>query len=261
MTAAAAGAGAALQVDRLVIAYGVAAPAVREVSLDLAPGDVHLVVGANGAGKSTLLNAIAGTLQAAAKLVAGHVTMDGSRLERWGPARRCRAGLRLVMEGRRVFPDLTVADNLLAGAHLTPRSAVRAELEKVFAHFPALRPLTARMAGQLSGGEQQMLAIGRALMGRPRLLLLDEPSLGLAPLLVDDIFGRLEEIAARKELTMLIVEQNVTAALPIASHVHVLTDGQLSWSGPREEFEGMSSFAVSYLGANHRPTAPHGEGS
>jgi branched-chain amino acid transport system ATP-binding protein len=232
-----------LQVDRLVVRYGPIV-AVREVSLRVEQGELVALLGANGAGKSSLLGAVGGLVPAAA----GRVSFDGEELTRLAPERVVRRGLALVPEGRRVFPRLSVADNLrLGGASLGDRSKVAAATERVHELFPVLAKRAGQNAGTLSGGQQQMLAIGRALMSGPKLLLLDEPSLGLAPIVVDEIFELLQRLR-EQQTTILMVEQNVHRALEIADRAYVMANGELDREGPAAELQASVDVERAYLG-------------
>jgi len=212
-----------LAVRALDVCYG-RVPALRSVSLDVARGELVTIVGPNGAGKSTLLRAISGLVPPAA----GTIELGGIAAEGRAPEDIVRAGVVMVAEGRELFGPLSVRDNLRLGAYATPRTGrarrMAEDLDRVLSLFPSLRPWLARHAATLSGGEQQMVAIGRALMARPRLLLLDEPSVGLAPLVVRDIFAVLARLKA-EGLTMLLVEQNARAAFRIADRAYTLAPG------------------------------------
>jgi branched-chain amino acid transport system ATP-binding protein len=219
-----------LDVRKLSVFYG-EARALREVDLRIEDGEIASVVGPNGAGKSTLVNAVAGLLRDRR----GEIELDGVDLMRPAGHEVCEHGIAIVPEGRRVFAGMTVRDNLVLGAY---RNGARAEceerLERVHALFPILSERSAQRAGTLSGGEQQMLALGRALMAGPRLLLLDEPSLGLAPVVVDTLFDALQEIHA-SGVSILLVEQNVTRALAISQRGHLLSDGTIVLSGAADD--------------------------
>ena len=231
-----------LVVDRLTVAYG-AVVAIREVSLEVAPGEIVATLGPNGAGKTTLLRALAGAL----KPQRGSVTFDGDTLTDLVPEVVVRRGVALVPEGRHVFPNLTVAENLtVGGIARTDRDGLRADSDRWLSRFPILGERAQQLAGTLSGGEQQQLAIARALMSRPRMLLLDEPSLGLAPIFVDRIFELIQELRA-EGVTVLLVEQNVHRALEIADRAYVLSVGRVVASGPTDQLvEG--ELERSYLG-------------
>ena len=232
-----------LRIDDLTVRYG-AIEALSGVSLDVRAGEVVTLIGANGAGKSTLLMTVSGLLRPAR----GAIVFAGEDITRTAPHRIVRMGVAHVPEGRRIFGELSVEDNLELGAYARSSAReVREDRDRVYALFPQLARLRGRRAGTLSGGEQQMLAIGRGLMARPRLLLLDEPSLGLAPVLVIEIFKALQEIN-REGATILLVEQNAHMALRIAHRGYVLESGRLALSGTAQELEGNPKVREAYLG-------------
>ena len=233
----------ALRVADLVAGYN-GLPALHGVSLEVRPGEIVALVGANGAGKSTLLKAISGLLRP----TSGSVWFEGERIDRLHAQDVVRKGLAYVPEGRRLFGRLSVADNLLLGAYSQPDRSLRTKtLAEVHALFPILAERSSQTAATLSGGEQQMLAIARALMSRPRLLLLDEPSMGIAPKLVARIYETLREIN-RTGLTLLLVEQNVTSALACAHRSYVLQTGRVVLSGPSSELLHSDLVRKAFLG-------------
>ncbi len=232
-----------LEIEGLEVAYG-RTVALHGVSIAVGEGQVVCLIGANGAGKTTAMRAISGLVRPRA----GRVRFAGADITGQAAHRIAAAGLRQVPEGRQCFAELTVAENLAIGAYLVPnRSEVARRQDRVLARFPRLRERLHQLAGSMSGGEQQMLAIGRALMGAPRLLLLDEPSMGLAPLFVEEIFAI---IAALKTegTTILLVEQNASAALDVADHAYVLEIGRIVLSGPAAEVASNPAIAAAYLG-------------
>jgi branched-chain amino acid transport system ATP-binding protein len=232
-----------LEVHGVEVAYG-DLPALRGVSLTVEDGEVLSVVGANGAGKTTLLRTISGLLRPRA----GEVRFEGSRLDHLPCHAVVARGVVQVPEGRKVFPSLTVRENLELGSYTARAKARRREtLERVFALFPRLRERTAQLAGTLSGGEQQMLAIGRALMALPRLLMLDEPSLGLAPLLVREIFAIVAEIN-RAGTTVMLVEQNTRQALALSGRGYVLENGAIVLVGRGADLLRDEHVKRAYLG-------------
>ena len=234
-----------LEVRNIKVSYG-AAPAVMDASLAVEAGGLVVVVGPNGAGKTTLINALAG-LHA---IAAGSMTIDGRELARLPGHRYCDQGIALVPEGRRLFTGLTVRENLELGAYRRAARARRAEsLAEVCSIFPVLEERLAAAAGTLSGGQQQMLAIGRALMARPRLLLLDEPSLGLAPAIVLELFRVIRAVNAGG-VAVLLVEQNVAAALEIARRAYVLEEGRIVAEGEPRELTSQPHIQRAYLGLN-----------
>jgi branched-chain amino acid transport system ATP-binding protein len=221
--------------------------AIADVSIDVAQGEIVVVAGANGAGKSTLLKSIAGQERPRS----GTVTFDGKRIDGQPGHAITALGIAYVPENRRLFPRLSVRDNLRLGSYLHRARADRdAPLEQVFALFPRLQERQAQRGGTLSGGEQQMLAIGRALMSKPRLLLLDEPSLGLAPLIVQNLFGTIREIRALGT-TILLVEQNANMALSVADRGYVLETGSLTVEGSPQDLLDNEEVRAAYLGGHH----------
>ena len=215
--------------------------ALRGVTLTVEEGQVAAVLGANGAGKTTMLRAVSGTVRRS-----GSIVFAGRRL-RGGPEAAARLGIAHVPEGRGTFGELSVRDNLRLGAY-TRRGGLDEDLERVRGYFPWLEERRDQQAGTLSGGEQQMLAVARALMSRPRLLMLDEPSLGLAPMVTAEIFRIVRELNEREGLTVLVVEQNARLALDAAQHAFVLEVGQVAVSGASSELQANESVRKSYLG-------------
>jgi len=234
---------ALLQVEALDLYYG-DAQALSQVSLEIAAGEIVAIVGANGAGKSSLIRAIHGIEQPAH----GTVRFDGVDVTGWPSHRTCEAGLGHVAEGRQVFPNLTVLENLEMGAmpHRA-RASEKAALERVLALFPRLGERRRQAAGTLSGGEQQMLAIGRALMAEPALLILDEPSLGLSPLLVEELFALIKRINA-DGTALLLVEQNVVQSLEVAQRAYILDNGLFVLQGSAAEVRSNPDLKRAYLG-------------
>ena len=237
-----------LEVERLRVDYG-AAPAIADVSLAIAAAEFVCVLGPNGAGKSTLVNALAG-LQ---RVRSGRILFDGVDLARIPAHRYCAAGIALVPEGRRLFIGMSVRENLEIGSYLpAARKERERSLEYVCTLFPAVREKLAQPAGSLSGGQQQMVAIGRALMARPRLLLLDEPSLGLSPLVVVAMFDAIREVNAAGT-AVLMVEQNVTMALAAAQRAYLLEEGRLAAEGTPETIFATPALRRAYLGIAGEP--------
>ena len=235
---------ALLQVTDVHVAYG-KVEAVRSVSLDVADNEIVTIIGANGAGKTTLLNAIMGVLP-----LKGRVTFAGGDMARMEIEDRVAAGLSLVPEHRELFAAMNVEDNLQLGGFRVARAQAARSFERVYALFPRLKERRKQLAGTLSGGEQQMLAMGRALMGTPRLLMLDEPSLGLAPIIVADIFRIVTELR-KAGVSVLLVEQNATGALKIADRAYVMELGEFVLNGPANEIASNARVAASYLGFTH----------
>jgi branched-chain amino acid transport system ATP-binding protein len=232
-----------LHVEGLKVRYG-QVTALWDVGFDVKPGEIVALVGANGAGKTTTLKAISGLL----KPEFGTIRLDGDPLEKRSTMEIVERGVIHVPEGRKLFPEMTVRDNLLLGGfHASARSRQEERLERVIAIFPRLRERQSQIAGTLSGGEQQMVAIGRGLMAGPRILMLDEPSLGLAPLLVEEMFRVVEEIN-RQGVTVLLVEQNTEHALRIAHRGFVLESGRVVLSGTGAELLENQGVREAYLG-------------
>jgi branched-chain amino acid transport system ATP-binding protein len=239
-----------LELRSIEVRYG-AAVALRDVWLKIAPGELVCVVGPNGAGKTTLINVIAGMHRAAS----GSITLDEKDLTRLPPHRFCDAGVAIVPEGRRLFTTMTVRENLELGSYRAGAKAHRREsLDRVCAMFPVLVTCLERPAGSLSGGQQQMLAIGRALMARPRLLLLDEPSLGLAPIVVLEMFNIIQRVN-EEGVAVLLVEQNVAMALDVATRAYVLEEGCIAAEGTPEALLAQPHIRRAYLGAGLEDTS------
>jgi branched-chain amino acid transport system ATP-binding protein len=233
-----------LEIKNLAVNYGAIA-ALHGISISVPDGKIVTLVGANGAGKTTTLKTISGLLKPAS----GEIVYDGRNIAGLPPHRIVAHGVSQSPEGRMIFANLTVHENLQLGAYLQKnREIIRRELDRVFMLFPRLKEREKQIAGTLSGGEQQMLAIGRALMSRPRLLLLDEPSLGLAPLLVKTIFEKIVEINREQGLTILLVEQNANLALEISHFAYVLETGKVVLEGTSAELRQNPKVKSAYLG-------------
>jgi branched-chain amino acid transport system ATP-binding protein len=239
-----------LRVNNIEVVYMNVILVLRGVSLEVGDGKIVALLGANGAGKTTTLKAISGLLKTEqGEVTDGSIDFDGQRVDRLGPEDIAAMGVSQVMEGRRVLEHLTVEENLLVGSYLrSDRDGINADMEMVFDYFPKIRELRHQTSGYLSGGEQQMLVIGRALMARPKLMLLDEPSLGLAPLLVREIYEIIERINAEQEMSILLVEQNVRAALGIADHGYVMENGRIVLAGPAETLRDNEDVKEFYMG-------------
>ena len=232
-----------LEVHDLQVAYG-AAPALWGVSLEVRSGELLCVVGPNGAGKTTLINTLAGILRARS----GRIVFEGNDITQLAPHRFCEAGIAIVPEGRRLFTGMSVLENLELGSYLPAAKAQRRQsLEAAIELFPVLREKLASPAGELSGGQQQMVAIARALMARPRLLLLDEPSLGLSPLIVHDMFAAIRRINA-EGMSVLMVEQNVVMAMGVSTRAYVLEEGRIVADGAPDELLARPEIQRAYLG-------------
>ena len=232
-----------LEVKDINVYYG-AIHALKGVSLTVADGELVSLIGANGAGKTTTLRTISGLLHAAT----GSVTLDGVDLQKAAPNKIISLGLAHVPEGRHVFARMTVEENLRMGAYsIRDQKKIAANMEMVYNHFPRLRERRRQFAGTLSGGEQQMLATGRALMTDPKMVIMDEPSMGLSPILVKEIFAIIEELH-KSGITILLVEQNALKALSVADNAYVLEQGRITKSGPGKELLKDPAIAEAYLG-------------
>ncbi|MCC7545524.1 MAG: ABC transporter ATP-binding protein [Aquabacterium sp.] len=232
-----------LSIRHLNVAYG-GIQAVKNLSLDLYPGELVSLIGANGAGKTTTLKAICGLLQAQS----GEVLYQGRSLKGQGAWELVSQGLVMVPEGRGIFTRMTIEENLRMGAYLRRDAEVESDMESVYQRFPRLKERHRQLAGTLSGGEQQMLAMGRALLARPKLLLLDEPSMGLAPIMVDQIFQVVQDVS-KQGVTVLLVEQNAHRALELADRAYVLESGEMVLSGAASDLLRDPQVQAAYLGA------------
>jgi branched-chain amino acid transport system ATP-binding protein len=238
-----------LTISNIEVVYDDVILVLRGLSLDVPEGKIVALLGSNGAGKSTTLKAVSGLLPTEhGEVTDGSILFGGKDITRMDAAERVALGLSLCMEGRHVFEHLTVEENLIAGAYFRGRVDLRPDLDLVFSLLPKLGDMKARVAGYLSGGEQQMLAIGRALMARPKLLMLDEPSLGLAPLLVKEIFAFIKRINEEMGLTVLVIEQNARRALEVADHGYILEQGRIVLEGPAQELQENPDVKEFYLG-------------
>lgn len=239
-----------LVLNNIEVIYNQVILVLKGVSLEIPDGDIRALLGANGAGKTTTLKAISGLLKEEdGEVTDGSIEFNGERIDKKSAEDIVRMGIFQVMEGRRVFEHLTVEENLRTGAYTRKdKKNVKRDMEMVYSYFPRLKELRHRVAGYLSGGEQQMLAIGRALMARPKLMLLDEPSLGLAPLLVKEIFDIIQRINREEGVGILIVEQNAMAALNIASYGYIMENGRIVMDGPAEKLKENPDVKEFYLG-------------
>ena len=229
--------------------YGGVILVLRGVTLEVPERSIVALLGANGAGKSTTLKAISGLIRSENGAVTqGQIELDGQRIDRRDAADIVRLGIMHVMEGRHVFPHLTVHENLVAGAHTLKNGTIQEKFDLVYRYFPRLAERRGGRAGYLSGGEQQMLAIGRALMASPRILLLDEPSLGLSPMLVQEIFEIVRRINQEENTTILLVEQNARVALQVAHYAYLMENGRIVLSGPPEQLRQNEDVKEFYLG-------------
>lgn len=232
-----------LKVENLHASYG-AVEVLRGLDFEVPPKNVSVILGANGAGKTTTLRAICNMCN-----TTGTVTLGDTDITKTGTAEIVRMGMAHVPQGRGTFPELSTLDNLMIGAYTRKDNEVRDDVDRWFDIFPILRERSSQMAGSLSGGEQQMLAVARALMCRPRLLLLDEPSLGLAPLIIEDLFERFTTLNKETGLTMLIVEQNANLALDMADYGYVIESGEIALHGTADELKNDPAVQEAYLGA------------
>ena len=230
-----------LEIKNLSVSYG-GIEAIKNISFDVEAGSIVTLIGSNGAGKSSTLRSIAGIVKAKS----GEVLFEGENILGLSPDQIVKRGVTLVPEGRRVFPNLTVAENLHVGAYLR-KDDIKPDLEYVYELFPRLKERSWQFAGTLSGGEQQMLAVGRAMMARPKLIMMDEPSLGLAPLIVQGIFDIIRTVN-EQGVTVLLIEQNANMALKIADYAYVLETGNITKSGTGAELLADESIKEAYLG-------------
>ena len=234
---------AMLKVTDLKVNYGVI-PALKGVSFEVSEGEVIALIGANGAGKTTILHTITGLIQAAS----GKIEYEGKDITKTPAHKIVEMGMAHVPEGRRVFPEMTVYQNLMLGAYTRKDVTEKMQmLERVYVHFPRLKERARQLAGTLSGGEQQMLAMGRALMSKPKIILMDEPSMGLSPILVAEIFSIIEKVA-KEGKTVLLVEQNAKKALSIADRAYVLETGSISLEGKASDLLNNDEIRKAYLG-------------
>lgn len=238
-----------LTITNLQVYYDRAVEALRDASLEVRPGQIVALLGSNGAGKSTVLKSICGVLYPEdGEILGGTITHDGVLLSGFAPHEIVRRGIVQVPEGRRLFDKLTVEENLLMGGYSRPAGEVSAGLDQVFALFPAVKQHRTRVSGYLSGGQQQMVAIGRALMARPRLLLLDEPSLGLAPQIIAEIFEAIRRLRDEQGVTVLLVEQNAQLALSVANYGYIMERGRVVLDGEPDKLLSNEDVKEFYLG-------------
>jgi branched-chain amino acid transport system ATP-binding protein len=239
-----------LKVNNIGVVYMNAIQVLMEVSLEVGDGNIVALLGANGAGKTTTLKAISGLLKTEeGKVTVGRIDFEGRRIDKYNPEDIAAMGISQVMEGRKVLENLSVEENLLVGAHChKDRAGIKRDMNMVFDYFPILKNLRRQMSGYLSGGEQQMLVIGRGLMTRPKLVLLDEPSLGLAPLLVQEIYEIIKRINTEQRTSMLLVEQNAVVALDVSDYGYVMENGKVVLNGTAEKLKGNENVKEFYLG-------------
>jgi branched-chain amino acid transport system ATP-binding protein len=241
-----------LAVNNIEVVYDNVVLVLKGVSLDVKAGRITTLLGANGAGKSTTLKAISGILfTERGNITKGSIALEGTPIHGRRPFEVTKLGIAQVFEGRRVFESLSCEENLVAGAHIVrDMGQIRDGIERVFTYFPRIKERRNQLAGYLSGGEQQMLVIGRALMSSPKVVLLDEPSLGLAPMLVEEIFGIVKRLASEQSLSVLLVEQNANMALTVADHGYVMENGRIVLEGSAEQLRSNSDIREFYLGIN-----------
>jgi branched-chain amino acid transport system ATP-binding protein len=239
-----------LQLNNIEVIYSDVILVLKGVSLQVPPGKIVALLGANGAGKTTTLKAISGVLRTElGEVTDGSIEFDGTSIHRMDPEEIVRLGIVQVMEGRRLFQHLTVEENLRVGAYPRKDTAhIPKDMEKVYGYFPKLRDMCRRTSGYLSGGERQMLVMGRALMGQPKVMLLDEPSLGLSPLLVKEIFKIVQQINAQEGVSILLVEQNARIALGLSDHGYVMENGRIVLEGPSAKLHENEDIKEFYLG-------------
>lgn len=243
-----------LTLNNIEVVYCDVIQVLRGVSLEVQPGTVVALLGSNGAGKTTTLRAISGLLVSQdGKITRGTIEYDGERIDRLPPDEVVQRGLIQILEGRRLFQHLTVEENLVVGSVARGRisdATLKRDLAEVYRYFPRLEDMRKRVSGYLSGGEQQMLVIGRALMGNPRFILLDEPSLGLAPLLVAEIFRVIQQMRDQSGISILLVEQNANLALSVADYAYVMDNGRIVLDGSAEQLVNNEDIKEFYLGLN-----------
>jgi branched-chain amino acid transport system ATP-binding protein len=241
--------GALLSVNNIEVIYDSVILVLKGVSLDVPRGGIVALLGANGAGKTTTLKAISNLLRSErGEVTKGAITLDGQRVDGLDPSELVRRGVIQVMEGRHCFAHLSVEENLLTGAYTQSRSGVKADLERVYGYFPRLKEKRRTLAGYASGGEQQMTAVGRALMARPKMILLDEPSMGLAPQMAEEILSIVRRLNEKESVSFLLAEQNAAAALRFAHHGYILENGRVVMEGDAAELASNEDVKEFYLG-------------
>ncbi len=253
MSAPAAGSAPApplMEVRNIEVVYSEVVLVLKGLSLQVETGGITALLGGNGAGKSTTLKAISGLLKSEdGEVTRGEILFDGKEIHRLAPDRIVKRGIFQVMEGRRIIQDMTVVENLRLGAYTNSKGDIQAGIDRVFQYFPRLRQRTRGLSGYLSGGEQQMLAIGRALMADPRLIMMDEPSMGLSPLLVGEVFGIIRRLNEELGVTILLVEQNARMALQIARYGYIMEQGKVVLDAPVEQLRENEDIKEFYLGS------------
>jgi len=239
-----------LVLNNIEVIYSDVILVLKGVSLEISDGSIIALLGGNGAGKSTTLKAISGLLKSElGKVTSGSIEWDGQKIENGNPEKTARMGIIQVKEGRDIFEHLTAEENLLVGANMrSDKAGVKQDLSTVYDYFPGLKNLRKQISGYLSGGEQQMLVVGRAMMARPKLMLLDEASLGLSPMLVEEIFNIIKKFNEESKTSIFVVEQNVRIALTIASYGYVMENGRVVFDGPAENLKGNEDIKEFYMG-------------
>jgi branched-chain amino acid transport system ATP-binding protein len=239
-----------LVLNNIEVIYSDVILVLKGVSLEILDGSIRALLGGNGAGKSTTLKAISGLLRSElGKVTSGSIEWDGQKIENGNPEKTARMGIIQVKEGRDIFEHLTAEENLLVGSNMrSDKAGVKQDLSTVYDYFPRLKNLRKQISGYLSGGEQQMLVVGRAMMARPKLMLLDEASLGLSPMLVEEIFNIIKKFNEESKTSIFVVEQNVRIALTIASYGYVMENGRVVFDGPAENLKGNEDIKEFYMG-------------
>jgi len=243
-----------LRLNNVEVIYSDVILVLKGVSLQVPPGKIIAILGANGAGKTTALKAISGVLHTElGEVTDGTIEFEDARIDHMDPEQIVKRGIVQIMEGRRLFEHLTVEENLVVGAYArTDKPRIREDLERIYGYFPNLKHMRARTSGYLSGGERQMLVMGRALMGQPKIMLLDEPSMGLSPLLVKEIFKLVKQINNREGVSILLVEQNARIALDLSEHGYVMENGRIVLDGPSQKLLENEDIREFYLGLSDK---------
>jgi branched-chain amino acid transport system ATP-binding protein len=242
-----------LRINNIEVVYNDVILVLKGLSIEVKEGSIVALLGSNGAGKTTTLKAVSGLLRPDdGEITGGEIYFKGERIDKKDASEIVRSGIFQVMEGRRVFKDLTVEENLIAGGYTAPSGSISSSLERVYSYFPRLKDRRSQLAGYMSGGEQQMLAIGRAVMASPKLILMDEPSLGLAPLLVKEIFNIITTLNKEESTTVLLVEQNANMALSAAHYGYIMENGRVVLDGHADELKANDDVREFYLGMSEK---------
>jgi branched-chain amino acid transport system ATP-binding protein len=238
-----------LQINNIEVVYNDVILVLKGLSLEVKKGNIVCLLGSNGAGKTTTLKAVSGLLRPDnGEITDGDIIFEGTKIDKKDAAEIVKMGIFQVMEGRRVFKDLTVEENLIAGGYTSSKSDINLNIDKVYSYFPRLKERRNQLAGYMSGGEQQMLAIGRALMAKPKMILMDEPSLGLSPLLVKEIFNIIKKLNKEENTTILLVEQNANMALSVSDYGYIMENGRVVMEGESKELIENEDVKEFYLG-------------